>query len=73
MQRLDWQPGFFDINVRRSRIVQESFDIVDKADVAELRRQLRVSFIGESSTGNVVRFVISIWLSLQDHYSYRQI
>ena len=58
MQRLDLQPGFFDINVRRSRIVQESFDIVNKADVAELRRQLRVSFVGESSTGNVVRFVV---------------
>jgi E3 ubiquitin-protein ligase NEDD4 len=58
MQRLDLQPGFFDINVRRSRIVQESFDIVNKADVSELRRQLRVSFVGESSTGNVVRFVM---------------
>ncbi|KIM45286.1 hypothetical protein M413DRAFT_441968 [Hebeloma cylindrosporum] len=60
MQRLDLQPGFFDINVRRSRIVQESFDIVRKADVVELRRQLRVSFVGESSTGNVVRE----WLEL---------
>jgi len=57
MQRQDLQPGFFDINVRRSRIVQESLDIINKADVAELRRQLRVSFVGESSTGNVVRFV----------------
>jgi E3 ubiquitin-protein ligase NEDD4 len=56
MQRQDLQPGFFDVNVRRSRIVQESFDIVGKAEVAELRRQLRVSFVGESSSGNVVRF-----------------
>jgi len=63
MQRQDLQPGFFDIKVRRSRIVQESFDIVNKADVAELRRQLRVSFIGESSTGNVVRFVVYLAFS----------
>jgi len=55
MHRQDLQPGFFDINVRRSRIVQESFDIVSKAEVAELKRQLRASFVGESCTGNVVR------------------
>ncbi|KAF8973048.1 hypothetical protein BDZ97DRAFT_1779019 [Flammula alnicola] len=54
MQRQDIQPGVFQIGVRRSHIVEESFAIISKATALDLKRQLKVSFEGEAHM-NVVR------------------
>lgn len=48
IQHQEIQPGNFDIHVRRSHIVQDTFDIFTKADIKDLKRRPSVVFKGDS-------------------------
>ncbi|KAF5322156.1 hypothetical protein D9619_001454 [Psilocybe cf. subviscida] len=56
MQRHDVLPGVFEIKARRSRVVEDSFSVINKATADDLRRQPKVLYEGEMQAHiNIVR------------------
>jgi len=56
IRRQDVQPGHFDIKIRRSYVLEDSFNIIKNATVEDLKRRPAVAFEGEESKhGNAVR------------------